>query len=131
MTTPMVLLIDVLWIGCFAALGALTRTGVSSVCHNFFGNSFPLGTLVVNVTGCFFLGWLVTHDLGESRRRLHLAMGSGFLGSLTTFSTFGMETVTQTQQGQWHVGVLNVAANLGLGLVGILLGMYVGMRTRA
>ncbi|MCH2129876.1 MAG: CrcB family protein [Pirellulaceae bacterium] len=126
----MSLIVDILWISGFAAVGALARTGVSAACQKFLGSGFPIGTLVVNVAGCFLLGWLIAHGLDQTHRRLHLALGSGFLGSLTTFSTFGMETVTHTQDGDWHLGALNIAANLTLGLTAVLLGMYIGMRTR-
>jgi CrcB protein len=111
------------------ALGALARHGTTVMCGQMFGNRFPLGTLVVNVVGCFALGWLVRavgswEAWGDSTR---LGVGTGFLGALTTFSTFGVQTV-QLWSKSPALALLNVTGNLVLGLVAASLGMYLAIQ---
>ena len=111
-----------LWVGFAGALGALVRYGVSVAALRWWGAGFPLGTLIVNLVGCFLLG-MVT-ELGVERGmispELRAVLGTGFLGALTTFSTFGVETFRAAEVGQWGVAAVNVGLNLagGLALVG-------------
>jgi len=111
-----------LWVGCAGALGALVRYGVSVAALRWWGGGFPWGTLTVNLVGCFLLG-MVT-ELGVERGMItpetRAVLGTGFLGALTTFSTFGVETFRAVEVGQWGVAALNVGLNLtgGLALVG-------------
>jgi CrcB protein len=125
------LFIDICLIAVSAALGALTRTGVSHVCRRILGDGFPLGTLLVNVTGCFLLGLLVACGTPTQNRRMYLALASGFLGSLTTFSTFGLETVSHAQRGNWHISTTSVLANLVLGFLAVFVGLLIGSKIHA
>ena len=83
-------------------------------------NGFPLGTLFINLIGCFFLGWFLTFVSQKKKIRpeLTLLIGTGFVGSFTTFSTFSVETLTLLQQGLMFQGLLYVLTTtiLGLGL---------------
>ena len=113
-------------IGLAGAAGALSRYGVSVWLKHVAGDGFPYGTLVVNVVGCFLLGLLSTMMDEIAHKDLRGIIGVGFLGALTTFSTFGVETISKAQQGQLSVAVANVGANLILGLACAGLGIYLG-----
>jgi CrcB protein len=93
---------------------------------HLFGDHFPIGTLLVNLIGCFLLGLLNEWFDEIGNRDLRLILGVGFLGALTTFSTFGVETFSKFQQGQPLLALTNVAANLLLGLAMAAAGFYVG-----
>ncbi len=85
---------------------------------------FPYATLLVNVAGCFLIGFL-TGSAGVSlvRPELRLFIIVGFLGGLTTFSTFGFETIMLARGERWWAALLNVAAHLTLGLGAVWAGM--------
>ena len=103
-------------LGGFA--GAVLRYGVSQLAARYLGDRFPYGTLLINVVGCFALGafaaWALERD-GSEHWRLLVAVG--VLGSFTTFSTFGVETLTLLRSGDTRGALLSVAANVGLGLL--------------
>lgn len=117
--------IAVLLIAAAGALGALSRYGVSLLAAKWLGEDFPFGTLIVNVLGCLLLGFLAQGALGNPAlsRHLKLAIGTGFLGSFTTFSTFGVETINLMERGEWGSALANVALNLVVGLGCAALGM--------
>ena len=104
------------------ATGSLCRYGVTLASAAVPGGSTMLGTTVANVLGCAFLGALSA--LGpadsESMERLSLALRVGFLGSLTTFSTFTAESQTLAGSGRWGAWSTYMLANLILGW-GVLL----------
>ena len=116
-----------LLVALFGAAGAVSRYEISTWLSRLVGGRFPAGTFAVNVAGCFALG-LVMHlglktDLSETTR---LALTVGFLGALTTFSTFGYETVGYLQEEAWLLAFANVAANLVLGFAAVWLGLALG-----
>ncbi|MFC7044566.1 fluoride efflux transporter FluC [Halobacteriaceae archaeon GCM10025711] len=84
---------------------------------------FPWGTLVANVLGSFALGVLLYEArlTGVLSPETRLVLGTGFLSSFTTYSTFAVETAGLSPAG----AVLNVAANYGLGLLAVVAGRYV------
>lgn len=109
-----------------AVLGANARFLLDGWIAERFGASFPLGTLVINVTGSMLIGVVLT--LGAERLvpdwfRPLLAIG--FLGSYTTFSTFSFETLSLAQDAAWGAAALNVAASVGAALVGVYAGTVV------
>jgi CrcB protein len=110
------------------ALGALGRYAVSGWTHQLLGTAFPYGTLVVNIAGCFALGFVV--HLGQASQTvpetLGIAVRIGFLGALTTFSTFGYETLRQLEDNQWTLGLANIGANVLIGLLAVWAGATVG-----
>ena len=121
----MKILLDLLLIASGGAVGAITRYLIHIGSLKLFGENFPIGTLVVNVVGCFLIGWFVGCGQSESQKWA-LAFGFGFLGSLTTFSTFGIETIQYAEAGRAVTSFLSVSANLLLGLVAVMLGMWFG-----
>ena len=107
------------------AMGALARYGLSLFVQRKAGAGLPgAGTLAVNVLGCLviglLLGFVVERDGISERTRLFLVMG--ILGSFTTFSTFGFETVTMARGGQWLGACVNVGLNVILGLGAVVAG---------
>lgn len=83
------------------AVGACARFLVSEICITLFGRGFPIGTLTVNVVGSFIMGVLIACVENEwlSPYPWKQVIGLGFLGALTTFSTFSMDNVLLMQQG--------------------------------
>ncbi|WP_274654964.1 fluoride efflux transporter CrcB [Paenibacillus humicola] len=82
-------------------------------------NGFPLGTLIINLLGCLFLGWLftVTAERWRLRPEIRLGLGTGMTGAFTTFSTFSVQTAGLLQQGEWAAAVLYVLASIAGGLL--------------
>jgi CrcB protein len=119
-------------------LGALARYATGLVAAALVGKGFPWGTLLVNFGGCFVMGIVleVMADLeahapeaaGTIRGQLafwHNAVSIGFLGGLTTFSTFGGDTIRELQGGRPGVALANIAANVVLSLAAVWLGVAV------
>ena len=111
------------------ALGALARFGLSYFVQSFHGTNLPLGTLVVNVLGSFLLGIVgafVMAHAAEQHLFLRAAVGVGFLGSFTTFSTFELENHTLLSDGQWLAASAYAGASVFVGLLAVHLGILVG-----
>jgi CrcB protein len=116
--------VNLLAVGMGGALGALARYGLSGLAHRLYSGDFPLGTLAVNVLGCVAIGalaWMV-EDRQMFGPEARLFVRIGFLGSLTTFSTFGHETFELLRDAEWLPALANVGANVLLGLTGVALG---------
>ena len=115
----------ILLIGAFGGAGAISRYMVTMLAVYWFGTAFPVGTLVVNVIGCFMFGILfhvaqTTELLSDEWRH---GIGVGFLGGLTTFSTFGYETYARLENSHWRAAGANVLLNLALGLLAVWAGI--------
>ena len=120
--------IEMLLIGLGGAIGAISRFGIAEMAKRFSSSPFPLGTLVANLAGCFLIGVLLGSGQANKSEPLRLGVGVGFLGALTTFSTFGAETINQVNEGNWGIAIGNVSANLILGLAFVVLGMFAGKK---
>ncbi len=110
------------------ALGALVRYFIAITFGTITSYGFPIGTLLANVVGCFLIGLLVGSGAGEQNENMRLGIGVGFLGALTTFSTFSAETLQQMLNGNWGVATINVVANLALCLIAVFAGVIVGRK---
>lgn len=116
----------VLWIAIGGALGSLGRYWVSEALAVAFGPSFPWGTLLVNVSGSFVIGF-VAGGSGAGGRWIESAFARQFImiglcGGYTTFSAFSLQTVTMLQTGDVGRAGLNVAGSVGLCLAATFLG---------
>ncbi|MCG8572776.1 MAG: fluoride efflux transporter CrcB [Spirochaetes bacterium] len=104
-------------------VGATLRYGISIFCTKYF-SFFPIGTLIVNLLGCFLIGFLTeTFSYRIVSTELKLAILTGMLGALTTFSTFGLETYHLFKQNNLILAVSNVLFNLIMGIVLLVLGI--------
>jgi fluoride exporter len=111
------------------SVGALSRYGVALLAVKLLGSRFPWGTLIVNLTGCFLIGLaFALADRGSSimNPSMRLFFVTGYLGALTTFSTFGLETVNAIRAEDSLVALPNLVANNVLGIGLVFLGMWVG-----
>ncbi len=108
------------------ALGTLSRYAVSSMIGQSFESRFPWGTFVINVLGCFFIGFFAA--MSESRfplsANMRLFIMVGFLGAFTTFSTFMLETATLIKGEVLILAFANVFASLVVGWLLFRLGMF-------
>lgn len=106
------------------AAGACLRFFLSQLMLQWFGKGFPFGTLLVNIIGSFCLGFVYALiEQGQIEIVLwRTTIGIGFLGALTTFSTFSVDTLLLLQQGLWLKGLLNIFLNLTCCLVAAWLG---------
>ena len=121
-------MLKLLVIGCGGFIGAVLRYLVSGLVQNLSGSiRFPFGTLAVNVIGCLFIGLLVY--LVETRSMLSVTVRMfvfiGLLGSFTTFSTFGNETLELLRDSKTTLALLNAGAQLILGLAAVWLGRMI------
>ena len=110
------------------ALGAVSRYAVTKWAWARFGHEIAAGTFIVNATGCFLLAYLIASPtMNETLSpEAKLALGAGFLGAFTTFSTFGIETLRFVEQGQMTAAVANVGLNLIVGLAATWIGLQLG-----
>ena len=108
-----------LLIAVFGAIGTLARYGLQGVVQIKMGSTFPYGTLLVNLTGCFFLGLVgqVTLNRMIVSPEWRVAIAVGFFGGYTTFSSFGWETAKMLEVGEWLRASIYVASSVVLGLL--------------
>ena len=115
-----------LWISLGAIMGANTRYLVNRVAAQWWGTAFPYGTFVVNVVGCLAIGvvgTMVTGRLIDRPEVVRLVVIVGFLGSLTTFSSFAWETHSLFNDGAWVRALANVVLSVVAGLAGVRIGI--------
>jgi fluoride exporter len=119
-----------LWI-CFAgALGTGTRYLIGLWAGQRLGTTFPWGTLIVNLSGCFLISFIMYLglNLANVSATLRLALTTGFLGGLTTYSSFNYETTKLMNDGAPGMALVN----LGVTLVGCfasgVLGLFLARR---
>lgn len=110
------------------SLGAACRYGASLLAVRLFGAGFAWGTLLVNLIGCFLIGFAFSlADRGSVLGPLpRLFFITGFLGALTTFSSFAFESVQFIAEDAFLLGVVNVLANNLAGIALVVLGMWAG-----
>lgn len=117
-----------LYVAVGGALGALARYGLSGWVQDAAGGTFPWGTLVVNVLGCFLLGlvlvWLERVAVASEMRSFATI---GVLGAFTTFSTFSYEAVALLRDREWLRAGGYLSGSLLLGLAAVVAGFALGV----
>ena len=101
-------------IAIFCAGGGLTRYYLSGWVYSLLGKAFPYGTFVVNVIGAYFIGLIMELGMRSTAipDTLRLGLTIGFLGGLTTFSTFSYETFALLEDGQFLLAFTNIMASV-------------------
>jgi CrcB protein len=117
-------------IGVAGFLGALARFWVSALCGRVFETSFPVGTLVINISGSFVLGLFLTlvGDRMTVSETTRLAIAVGFLGAYTTFSTLMYESTALLERGERYKAAANLFLSFFLGLLAVRLGAVCARR---
>ena len=112
-------------IALFCAGGGLSRYYLSGWVHTLFGRSFPYGTLVVNMLGAYLIGLIMELALRSTALSdtWRLGLTVGFLGGLTTFSSFSYETFKLLEDGQFLLAAVNVLASVFICLLCTWLGI--------
>ncbi|CAE6921695.1 fluoride efflux transporter CrcB [Vibrio alginolyticus] len=113
------------------AFGACSRYLVSELCVYLLGRGFPYGTLTVNVVGSLIMGLLIAAFENEmlATDPWRQIIGLGFLGALTTFSTFSMDNVLLMQQGAFFKMGLNILLNVTLSISAAWIGFQLMIRS--
>jgi CrcB protein len=110
--------------------GSLLRWVAGAAIMARFAGRFPLGTMIVNVTGSFVIGLLMTlfTERYQPYANLRLLLVTGFLGGYTTFSSFEWETYSSIRGGGFWIGLTNVVGSVALGYAAVWLGAFLARR---
>ena len=114
-----------------AGLGGSLRHGVNLACGRWCGTEFPIGTLIINVIGCFSMGLLagwVAFRSGGGQQGLRLFLTTGILGGFTTFSSFSLQNFALIRSEQWLPAIVNIVVSVIACLVAVALGHWVAER---
>ncbi len=111
-------------IGAGGFVGAIARYVLALWIGQRWGRSFPLGTFVINISGSFLIGLLMTlmAERFTENPQWRLLLVVGFLGAYTTFSTFEYETGALLKDGEWLYAGLNVILSVSVGFIALKLG---------
>lgn len=119
---------ELAYIGAGGFMGALTRYTIQLVIPSA-NTGFPWAVLLINAIGSLFLGWFFTIAIPEKiTPHLRLAIGTGFTGAFTTFSTFTLDIVRLSGSGEWMKAVAYLLFSVLAGLVLCALGIKLGNR---
>jgi CrcB protein len=120
-----------LWIALGSALGGAGRYWCSGVIARHIGETFPWGTLTVNVVGSLLIGLLATVSEPDGRLLMSTTMRQffmiGIFGGFTTFSSFSLQALNLVRDGQWIPASLYILGSVALCLVGVWLGHGLGI----
>jgi fluoride exporter len=115
-----------LWIAVGSALGGMARYWCSGVAARLIGETFPWGTIIVNIVGSFIIGFFATltgpdgRIFADTLTRQFVMIG--LCGGYTTFSSFSLQTLALVQDGEW----LLASANIALSVIACLLAVWAG-----
>ena len=121
----------VLWVALGSALGGVARYGCSGLMARTIGETFPWGTLFVNVLGSLLIGLVATVSAPEGRWLLSMEARQflmvGVFGGFTTFSSFSLQTLNLLQDGEWLYSGVYIVGSVVLCLVGVWAGHALGV----
>jgi fluoride exporter len=120
--------VQFVWIGVAGSLGAVSRYWLDGVVSRWATWAFPWGTFVVNISGCFVIGFLSVVLTGKflAQPALRTAVLVGFVGAYTTFSTFAYQSFQLARGGAVALAFANLAGSVLAGLVAVWLGTTIG-----
>jgi len=117
----------ILLVGAGGCVGSIARFLSQQFIARYYPSSFPWGTLVVNILGCFLIG--IIYALSEKGSLLspewRLLLATGFCGGFTTFSSFAYENIVLLRDGELFYTFLYVAASIVIGFLGAYLGVLI------
>lgn len=117
--------VNTIWyVAVGSAVGGVSRYLLTTVVQARVPTAFPVGTLIVNISGSLLLGFVLRYALGTTSvsPEMRALLTTGFCGGYTTFSTFSFETASLMEHGDYRRASLYVAASVGLSLLGMFLG---------
>lgn len=123
-------MLSYLYVALGGAIGSVARYWLSGLIASskFFGQSFPWGTIIVNITGCFVIGFFNTLTVSEGRMAaspdLRTFFMIGICGGYTTFSSFSLQTLTLAEDGEWLYAGGNILVSVVMCLIGVWLGHF-------
>jgi len=124
------MLLSYFYVAVGGALGSVARFWLSGAVAERVGGIFPLGTLIVNATGSFVIGFVAAFAMNEERwlvsSRSRDFVMIGVCGGYTTFSSFSLQTMNLLQKGEWLKAGANVILSVGVCLVAVWLGHLLG-----
>ncbi len=124
-----------LWVALGGALGSVARFGCSSLIANWFGQTFPLGTLVINVVGSLIIGFFATVTGPDGRvlvpGDIRQFVMIGLCGGYTTFSSFSLQTLSLAQDGEYLRAGVNIVGSVVLCLLAVWIGYVAGAALNA
>ena len=120
-------MIPYLYVMAGAAAGGLARYVIGNFIQKSAHLRFPIGTFVVNVTGCFLIGLLMTwfSERHDPNPNLRLLLVTGMLGGYTTFSSFAWESFEAIDKEQIWIGLANIVLSVVLGYLAVWCGSWV------
>ncbi|WP_457749903.1 fluoride efflux transporter CrcB [Sulfurimonas sp.] len=110
-----------LFIGAGGFFGAISRFLLATGIQKFSNSFFPIGTLSVNILGSFIIGFAAMYFAQTAQPEYKAFVITGFLGALTTFSTFSLENVNMLQDGEFTSFVINIFLNVTLTLTATII----------
>ena len=117
-----------LWIAVGSALGGIGRYWCSGLVANYWGQTFPWGTIIVNVVGSFIIGFFFTLTGPDGRLFVAATMLDfvmiGFCGGYTTFSSFSLQTLSLVRDGEWGLAGANILLSVVLCLAAVVAGHW-------
>jgi CrcB protein len=124
-------MLSYVWIAIGSALGGMARYGCSGLAARLIGETFPWGTIIVNVLGSLIIGFFATltgpdgRIFADTLTRQFVMIG--FCGGYTTFSSFSLQTLNLAQDGEWWLA----GANIALSVVACLVAVFAGFALAA
>ena len=114
------------WVALGSALGGVARYWFSGIIARHFGETFPLGTLIVNISGSLLIGFIGTVSGPDGRfiisAEARQFMMVGILGGYTTFSSFSLQTLALARDGEWLLAGANIVGSVVLCLIAVWAG---------
>jgi fluoride exporter len=114
----------IVWVALGGALGSSARYGVNLIAPRVFGSGFPWATLIVNVLGCFAMGYITAMLIARfpQDRNMQLFLTTGLLGGFTTFSAFSLDFFGLMQRGEMPLAIVYAVASVVLSMIAVMVG---------
>lgn len=120
---------SLIYIALGGGLGAVCRHLVGQASYRSFGDSFPYGTMAVNIIGSLFMGlligWLLSRDGGDN---LKLFLATGFLGGFTTFSAFSLDAINLLERKAYTPFMLYVGGSVIIAVMALWIGLMIARK---